>query len=372
MGHIAAGGALEQHADQVLGAAGGSHGIVHHGEVEVVRGHGVVQHVHGLDMHVHANASQLRLEHVGQLDALVVVAVGDELQAHGLAILLQDAVAVGILIAVLGQKRRRAFGVVAGHLQLKAVGVAIGQGRGINTIAGGGIAIVDDLCKGLAVDAHADGVAQRLILHQGPLLVVAQEVGAGGGLGVHHDALGIGEHGGTGGGKLGDQVDLAVLQGHVQGLIVIDDLELDIVHQRTAAPVVLVGDHGDLGHGGESRGDEGAGAGHAQLGVGLLGGVIDAHQRVAQVVDDGGVRRSGDQGQHLPVRLHRSDVQRGGRAVVDLVGALEAGLHGGGVHGVAVGEGHALADGELPSQLVHILIALGDPGLGHVVLVQPE
>ena len=182
----------------------------------------------------------------------------------------------------------------------------------------------------------------------------------------------IREHGGACRGQAGDQVDLAVLQGHVQGLVVVYDLQLQVVEGRRATPVVRVCDQGDLGHGGEGRGDEGAGAGHAQLGVGLLGSVIDAHQRVAQVVDDGGVRRGGDQGQHLPVRLHGGDVQRGGRAVVDLISALKAGLHGGGVHGIAVGEGHALADGELPGQLVHVLIALGDPGLGHVVLVQAE
>ena len=170
------------------------------------------------------------------------------------------------------------------------------------------------------------------------------------------------------------EIQLAVLHGQDHGIVIGEGEQVCFVQLYVAAPVILIGLQDHLCLLGEFGDHEGTGA------VGFLGivlilpHVVHAHQGIAEVVQEAGIRLRGHDGQFLTVGLHALDLQGGLPALILLQGALEAVHHGLGGHLLSVGEVDVVPQGEDPGDTVfrflHVFHQDGHRVVGVVQLEQ--
>ena len=210
------------------------------------------------------------------------------------------------------------------------------------------------LTKPFLVDAHRDGGAHGLVLHDVRCVVgLAEEHAAREAVGnvvvVVVEQLVARVRQAIGG------IHFAGLQGALKRIGVGELTHDDGVDLRGAAPVVLVLVQGNLGIG-HGLGNVGAGAGHvAVLGHARLH-VDDAAVRVAQVVDERRARLARLDGDGVALGGDVGDLHVAGRTVVLGDQVVEAFLHGLAVHGAAVRELHVVAQRDLHMRVIDELV----------------
>ena len=298
-----------------------------------------------------------------------VVADDADLEAVGVAGLLEQA--LGLLQVVLV----RGLGLVAGH-HLGQDGGRRGGGAGVHDLDV--LVLVEGVVQGLA---HLD-VGERLVVG------VERDVAHRRGLeGDHVDVAG-GAHGGNlVGGHRVDGRGLARLEGGDAGAGLGDHAEVDAIDRGGLAPVVLVAKDAHVVALGVLLQDVGAGArgllGVVPAGVGEGGGADEVELRhgvhegrvgrgqveLDRVVVNG---RAGVDADLLGVLVDGLDEHAATAPVVVLVdGGLVVGHDGGGVEGLAVGEGDALVQVEgVGAGVVGDVVGVCGARLELVVLVQ--
>ena len=175
------------------------------------------------------------------------------------------------------------------------------------------------------------------------------------------------------GGDAGISVDLAVLHGHQLGLVLLHVIEDGAVQLYLAAPIGFVAD--DLYGALRLEGLDDEGAGGYRGGVDIGGGVQiqDRQLGTCQLVQEGGADvRRGD-GQSLLIHGGHGVLRQIGEAAVDLGGALQVAQRHFRCEGAAIGEMHAVLQGDRPGEaIVTVFALLRQQGLDGTVVAYAE
>ena len=90
--------------------------------------------------------------------------------------------------------------------------------------------------------------------------------------------------------------------------------------------------------------------------------IKDDGAMVNQIVCQRSINGGGLNSQGLTVRFHGIDFQHGLGTAIVISGSLQSSHNSSGITGLAIGEGHAVTDVELPGQLVNLLPGVSQPG----------
>ena len=158
------------------------------------------------------------------------------------------------------------------------------------------------------------------------------------------------------------QINFAVVHSHGLSIAVGNGGNGNRIQLGHAAPVILVCNQLHLAlmiPGGDS---EGAGS-HRDCILGIQAFHIkDDGAMVNQIVCQRSINGGGLNSQGLTVRFHGIDFQHGLGTAIVISGSLQSSHNSSGITGLAIGEGHAVTDVELPGQLVNLLPGVSQPG----------
>ena len=295
-----------------------------------------------------------------------MLSIGIQLKAQRLTIFIQNTISITVCVACISQQLFRMLYIV-GHARHLSVGKADRENSGSRL----GIALVDDICKGLPINRRGNCLSYAVVRQELVGIIEIQNLGSGACIAGYRNLITVHKLDNILGRQLECQIHFSIIQSHCLCVTIQDILDGDRIQLRNTVPVILVCHklHLALFHRGNHKG---AGSHRNCVFSFQRIHIQNRTYQIRQIIKKRRVYIVGGDGKSLSLCFNRSDIQHGDRSLIFLTGPIQAGLGSLSSQFLPIAEFDSILQSDFPGQIIYLLVAVCQPGLKLQIVIDTE